>query len=214
MPLSPLLLLALLSMEKGERRLDGGPVVSGGFELAVTHVRSTGGGITGAATLVSVLTVYQADWNFTRWFGLGLRAGGGGILNSDIDSFHAFVGPTVTFYLGRLFYLGVDAWLQAFRFDDVSASVHGTEDVIDGEETDLDGDFLLGFDFGARLGFVIEIANVVTIVPELRFGVQPVTPVRLGADLDYVDSLGPTTIEGDRVLTIGGGLGVAVRAFF
>ena len=225
-----LLLLAMLAQapnahaEKGSRRKDGGLVLSAGLELAITHVRITGpdrlgnieGNITGAAILYAPLTMLQVDYNFTRYIGLGLRLGYGKIINSDnADTFHSVIGPTLTIYMGHIFYLGIDAWLQTFRFNDSPASVHGDDNAEEGFPNELSADAAMGFSFGLRFGLVFEVASIVTIAPEIRLGVQPVTVFLTGAELFYSSvGEGTVTTDGESFLAFGGGIGVCVRFFF
>jgi hypothetical protein len=221
--LCALLVSSTAFAEKGWRRKDGGPALSAGLELSFSHVRLTGqdrlgnveGNIIGAGTLISGLTVLEFDYFFSRYVGLGIRAGVGRIFNSDeLDSIHTLIGPTLTVFMGHVFYLGIDAFLQFLRFDDSPSSVHGTDDFDEEFSNELSADALLGFNFGLRFGLVFEVASVVTVVPELRLGVQPVTVVNSDGTLFYsAPSSGTVTIDAESALVFGGGIGLCARFF-
>lgn len=221
--------------ERGLRRNDGGLVLSAGAELAVTHVRLSGpdpdgrisGDITGAGTLFALLTMVQLDYNFARDLGVGVRLAGGRIFNSDDRIFdfaseadadgiaaQILFGPTLTYYPWRSFYVAADVFLQILSFDNVGAKVSGGGRLEERAIREIDGELVVGFELGVRLGLVFEIVGIVAIAPELRIGVQPVAVAKKGADLFYVAPDRSVDVQAERLLTVGGGVGVGIRLFF
>lgn len=213
-----------------DRQADGGATVSFGVEPAYTFVYYDArtpeyagapyDAIAVTAHMVSLLGSIELQYGFSQNVYLGLRVAGGRILNSDDSSGSAtrfVLGPTLLIRPARPIYFGIDVLLQIVSFDDVSGHVHDYGAGLDRTyEPEVDGELLMGLAFGFRLGFVIEIDDMIAITPELRLDTQPITLLAEGNDVFFTQGNGGTinVTEVSTAITASAGFLLAARIFF
>ena len=112
------------------------------------------------------------DYGFNEVLFIGLRFQVGRILNSDDSSgnaLHVGIGPSLTAFVAKSFYLGLDLLAEYWSFDDLSPSYGGNDDFSAQPERDeLDGEAVGSLSAAVRLGVLIELSEKIGISGELR----------------------------------------------
>jgi hypothetical protein len=134
-------------------------------------------------------SAFQFDYGVSERVFIGLRLGLGRVVNSENDSsigLQVGVGPSVTVFASRAFFLGFDVFLNYLSFDEVGASVHTSTSTSSRIfDASVDGDSTLGIALALRLGFVIEVNERIAITPELKLWGQAATFKLDGASARY-----------------------------
>ncbi|MEM6994659.1 MAG: hypothetical protein AAF721_29355, partial [Myxococcota bacterium] len=189
--------------ERGSRR---GVTVAVGTEFDYARVIYRAFTLTEAGTqgqeyaatggLVSLSTVLQADYGFTDRVFAGLRFGTGGILNSDNTTgsrLRVQLGPALTAFVTKNFYVGADFLFEYLSFDNINPKFPGVQAFdAEGSEAvgDIDAKTLLGLTWAFRLGGTIPLAQRLVLVPELRLRGNFKYFSKEGVDVDHLDDSG------------------------
>lgn len=155
---------------------------------------------------------FELQYGLNQYVYLGFSLGAHRFVNSDDNYGTAMrieLGPTLLLRPARPFYIGVDLFVTYLSFDTVEAEFDGHPNR-PGQRRDLDLEVGVGAGAAVRLGFIIEVTNVVAILPELRFSTMPGTFTLIDADASNFTDL---RADGTNLTVASAGLFLGTRIF-